>query len=328
MSSTCLQCEEIFANKQIKLKCCVCSLLWHTECVLGPGLSLNASEKLKQWSCPLCFIPSRKVRQQIIDKKNEPENLAEVLVKLEDLDKKIIPKVESAIKSAIQDQFTNSCTPQMQKWSDLFKKERSETAKVVSEKNSKAIAEAVILTKQRIDSDSLEREKRKCNIVIRDIEESKSTLISEKIEDDKNITIELLNIEQKEIVNIRRAGRVRTDGSNRPLIVTVSTPELANDLHNYGRGSKRTRDSRIFWINPDLIQADRVANYKSRLIARQKKNTHKDKEALNLTPQSIQFLHNPPSRLGTTRRDLPTIPYQSNQTVASPFISELLKKHK
>ena len=187
------------------------------------------------------------------------------------------------------------------------------------------------MTKEKIDSDTLEREKRRCNIIIREIGESKATLISDKIEEDRRRAIEILNIQDKEILNVRRAGRSRVDGSIRPLILTVSTPELANDLHNYGRGQKRVNDLGTFWINPDLIQADRVANYKVRVLARQKRNALKEKEIItntfNTPNRSIQITQNHSSRPVTARRGLPAIPIQHRQTDASPLIFDLQKKH-
>ena len=53
----------------------------------------------------------------------------------------------------------------------------------------------------------------------------------------------------------------------------LASPELARTKHDYGKGRPiRDKEGRniLYWVNPDLIKADRFANYKARL-ARPKK---------------------------------------------------------
>ena len=217
----------------------------------------------------------------------------------------------STLERSLQERENRNC-----------EKERTETARIITESNTKVIKEAVDRSKENIDCDSVEREKRRCNVLIRGITEPESKTISEKIKEDKHKSLELLNVKSDDIISVRRVGRIKTDGSFRPLVITLTTPELANNLHNYGRGQRCKNSSGIYWINADLIPADRLANYKARQLLKQKKNQqilrNQEISTPNKTDSNIVF-----SRPTTVRRGLPAIP---TQTEASPFITELLKK--
>ena len=57
------------------------------------------------------------------------------------------------------------------------------------------------------------------------------------------------------------------------MIITVESPELAAHLHNYGRGWKaRDQYNNIYWVNPDLIKTDRIAGYKARKLAKERRS--------------------------------------------------------
>ena len=89
------------------------------------------------------------------------------------------------------------------------------------------------------------------------------------MEHDKDFVLRLLDIREDQLINVSRAGppigSLRNDRrTTRPLIITVSTPEMAAYLHNYGRGWRIASRNGVFWVNPDLIKADRIANAKAR----------------------------------------------------------------
>ena len=44
----------------------------------------------------------------------------------------------------------------------------------------------------------------------------------------------------------------------------VKNPETAKCLHKYGNGQKVIYDETECWINPDLTQSERQANFKAR----------------------------------------------------------------
>ena len=86
-----------------------------------------------------------------------------------------------------------------------------------------------------------------------------------------------LGLANEDIEYVRRVGKLPNDESPgpRPLVITVRTPEMAAALHGHGRGRKFTDNVSGVdtWCNPDLIAADRKANY----LARQERNKRKQK---------------------------------------------------
>lgn len=151
---------------------------------------------------------------------------------------------------------------------------RREIAETIQNNNRTVMSEVVRTSKMQMDDDAVAREARKCSLIIRDVTESDSHSQNERIHQDREFAGMLFDIHQNRIVKVVRAGPPITDAANdrrvtRPMIVTVESPELAAQLHNHGRGW-RARDTygNIYWVNPDLIKADREAAYHARMAAR------------------------------------------------------------
>ena len=202
---------------------------------------------------------------------------------LETIDKKLSElRVDMEVKiGAVAQEVETKQDAQIKKWTDMFKKEKEERAQQpVEEVVTKIIEES----KQRMDSDHMEREKRKKNIVLSDLEESTAESGEERIEEDKVNALALLGIAEEDVEFMKRAGAPRTpnpeiDGDiprPRPLLITVRTQEIAQALHNNGRGRKfedpGADEDKHHWCNPDLIQADRRANY----LARQQRSRRRE----------------------------------------------------
>lgn len=87
----------------------------------------------------------------------------------------------------------------------------------------------------------------------------------------------------EDIISVTRAGPPIGKGVNkerkepRPLIITVKTPELARQLHDYGSGLKIVADGKEYYVNQDLILADRIAGYKARQEKKRIAAERKDK---------------------------------------------------
>ena len=198
----------------------------------------------------------------------------------EKINNKVVQEIKE-IKDAMKEQTTKTT----RSWADLFKTNQNETKKVIeetiNEKQTTLVKEALDSSRQKMDSDHVERERRKTNVIIKDVPESMASNIGERIKADRQVIIEILNVTDDEIYKVVRAGppsKDNTSRKSRPLIVTMSTPELACSLHDYGRGRKVTNQGtrEELWINPDLILADRVANYNARLARRKPKMVQQD----------------------------------------------------
>ena len=132
---------------------------------------------------------------------------------------------------------------------------------------------------QKIDSDQLEREKRKRNVVFSGVPESSSATASGRLKSDMKKVEKIIEPEEDGLViTCHRAGK-KIDGKDRLLIVTMATPELAQIVHGYGSGRKCLAEkNRVIWCNPDLIKADRIANYNARKQQREKRAQLADKK--------------------------------------------------
>lgn len=174
--------------------------------------------------------------------------------------------------------------PLKKQWSDLFKSVKGDVKVQVAQsfndsfssvlkQNQKEIVET---TKAQQDEDLIERERRSRNIVLSNVPECQSRDVEVKINDDTERAARLCDIDKSLVIGCFRAGKNRKEDTDnavnakpRPLIVTLSTPNLAKELHNYGNGRMIDRDENI-WVNPDLIYSERKANFSARNRRRQK----------------------------------------------------------
>ena len=192
-------------------------------------------------------------------------------------------KLETAVKVAAKTELEKP------KWSGLLKTNMDKFAEETKQTVEKSMENAVKknegeLLQNTVDKtraiqerNMLDRGRRNRNITIKNLPESKKVRGSEKIADDRETVVKLLerySVTPNEILRVVRAG---IENSNQPriVIVTLATPALAQDLHEYGHGRRvRIMEKNLvkeeYWINEDLIQADRTANYNARKFKREK----------------------------------------------------------
>ena len=264
-------------SKSIRLECKQCHQWWHAKCVSLKGLSKDDLVKLTEWRCPLCYtlpeaIPLGKLEKLV---KTETEKITAQIKKVEvaiagDKLKKTMSDVVKANLTEHVDSFTEALSAN----SDNTRRHIAETIK---QSNEEVVTQACRNSKQLMDNDALAREQRKCNVIIRDITESTRASPRERQEEDLEFTQQLLGVDRDRIIKVIRAGppigsRENDTRLNRPVVITVESPELAAYLHNHGRGWKVRDDyDNTYWVNPDLIQADRKAAFHARKLARRRR---------------------------------------------------------
>ena len=94
------------------------------------------------------------------------------------------------------------------------------------------------------------------------------------------------------IVSCHRAGK-KVDDRPRLLIVTMQSPDLAQTMHCYGSGRKfDTSSGNKIWCNPDLIKADRIANFNARKLQRERReqNGSRNNGMTESTTASLKLL--------------------------------------
>ena len=223
-----------------------------------------------------------KIDEHMTDCKEDILNSVEEKLKSntnEDLTKVIQDSVPAIVKEVVSKSGASAPLEDMvpkiveetgKMWSDLFKTSKEEMKKQTSEaKNqSKILEKSIIAAKQKQAVENIERQKRERNISIKHIPESTKTDLNSQKVDDTAIVSEMLGIAPKDVENTYRVGKVDKNKGPRVLIAVLKSPDIAKLHHNYGRGRPVMYESKKYWINADLIQADREANYQARLRRR------------------------------------------------------------
>ena len=309
-------------KKSFMKQCIKCVRWWHAQCVTLQGLGEKELNLLKTWVCPLCYT----LPEGVVNGNQQNVSKTDIETVVQSQTNKIIKEIKSVkaavitkdnlkelVAATLKNELDKNLDEQSNKWSNVLQDNREETSRVISqtinENNSRVIHEVVNNSKQQMDADQRERDLRKCNVVINDLGESTARLTNDKVREDLNRACQVLGVEQDEIVKVWRSGPPKQGERPRPrsLIVTVINPELANQLHDYGRGVKRvcTSDRHLkFWVNPDLIKADRDANFNAREAARARarERGHQRQPRIEVGRRNMSPVSPRSSRLGSPAR--------------------------
>ena len=278
------------------MTCSECKRDWHSGCVGLEGLTQSLSDKIKSWKCPLCFQFTPEIKEKlgaevqtqklVIGEDNVAKEIyKEILDIKEILINRVVPntdKIEAVsinASSAVKETLVENMARQTQTWADVVANKQEIAQKslerAINTEQRKIVTEAMDTSRQKGERDRVEREKRKSNVVIRDLPESTESSNEAKKAHDKDRVVDIMDIDPEYVLNVYRAGAPKSN-QNRPIIITLTSPEVASDLHNHGRGNRRENldGSLFYWINADLIQADRIANFNAREEARNRRQPH------------------------------------------------------
>lgn len=204
---------------------------------------------------------------------------------------KIVPTITASVKSALGSTVTDckvaaeaaqkeiktyarAATEKQRTLFQDFERKTSEKSKALAKEVVNETAQhAVAAGMQKIDCDNLEREKRRCNVMIKNVPESTSTDNKVRNREDRVFVVKTIGINADDIEAVFRAGTLldrdgKPRGAPRPLIVVLCDEEEADYWCCDGRGFE-TEDG--YWVNRDLCKADRVANF----LARKQRNARK-----------------------------------------------------
>ena len=131
-------------------------------------------------------------------------------------------------------------------------------------------------------------QKRKRNVVIKNIKESNFKDRKDRIAEDLESVWEVVGqivVDRDDIWKVTRVGTRPEQGKStegakpRPVIIEMATPHAASELCMYGSGRriyfKDTKEE--YWVNAHRIQADRDADYRAREEARKQKRIRDEK---------------------------------------------------
>ena len=308
--------------------CSGCLRNWHSACVGLQGLTQSITAKIgpSPWKCPCCFKFSPQIRAKLGISEIEPEsstsesegeshegdeNVTNLMHRdIKEIKRILINKVvpntngdNASIK--IRDTLNENLRRQTQSWSELWIDKQAQSQKKIEEaiiEQQRQVVDNIDTSRMKQERDHIEREKRKRNVVIRYIPESKKQSYRDQKEEDIKTVSEIMDLDLEYIVDVRRAGPPKPN-YDRNVIITLSTPDLAGEMCNYGKGRRQENDdgSVFFWINADLIQADRTANYNARVTARNRRQNHHHRERSSSQRQNEDV--RPDQDLPNRRRD-------------------------
>ncbi|KAL5260243.1 hypothetical protein ACHWQZ_G010385 [Mnemiopsis leidyi] len=233
-------CKE-YKDEELSLECDSCHKYWPLCCVGFKGMDMNMVALLANWKCPDCFT----CPHSYLDRPSTPSSV------------KAMEDIKDVVKSyaAVTQESQNKVIQQ-----------------AAVAQSSKTVVESVV---RQLDADKVEREKRRCNVVVLSaLEPKKESSTEEKKKEDMQFCSRVLEIPLTDIEVCWRAGKVDESKPEycRPLIIKLKDEELVKEWTKDGKGHKTVSG---YWINKDLCAADRKANFLSREERRkrvQKKN--------------------------------------------------------
>ena len=256
-----------YIEDELSLGCENCHKFWHLCCVGLSGLEEKMVGLLQNWMCQDCYT----CPHSYVDKAQKPSTTSDcstIKVMVRDELHAIQPVIKATIESAVQSVMSNSvCSKEdikdvVKSYADVAKEAQKEVIEQAAvAQSSKTVVESVV---RQLDADKIEREKRRCNVVVLNAPEpNKESSTEDKKKEDKEFCKNVLEIPLEDIEACWRAGKI--DQSNpdycRPLVIKMKNERLANEWTKDGKGHKTANGH---WINKDLCAADRKANFLSR----------------------------------------------------------------
>ena len=179
----------------------------------------------------------------------------------------IQPVIKVTVENAIRKLVTESiCSADDMKevvksYAEVKEQQRRVIEEAALAKSSKDVVESVV---RQLDSDKIEREKRKLNVVVLDVPEPPETPSSgQKNKLDTDFCRVKLGMDSEDFDKCWRAGKVDSSRKDycRPLIIKMADMAIVNEWTRNGKGLQTESGH---WINNDLCSADRRANFLAR----------------------------------------------------------------
>ena len=209
-----------------------------------------------------------KIKQEL-QKSTESELKGEITMSdIKEAVKELLPDVvKETVAVALKDKkIINTYAEALTKTQDKVVKKAGDA---FDNSLEKALVKNQRKTNERANVEEYERRNRARNVVITGIPESTSEESADRIAHDKAAIVTECTIDGNMIERCYRAGRVHEQGLRpskpRPLVVVLSKPQLAQELHGYGTGQKIANE---IWINPDLTRSERTVAYNARRARR------------------------------------------------------------
>ena len=261
----------LYISKEVSVECDSCKRFWHLCCVGLKGLTDEMVKSLDRWDCPDCFVCLYSSRVTTAIAGTTPGSSSGECGTMRVVLKEELHLIQPVIRATVADAVRRSIHGSVCSKDDVENVVKSyadatkESQKMVLEESTKANSSQIVVEKvvRKLDSDKIEREKRKANIVVMKVPESKMASSGQKLADDKKFCYEELGMAEEDIESCWRAGKLDTSKPDycRPLVIKLKDDETADEWTRNGRGFKTESG---YWVNRDLCDADRKANFQAR----------------------------------------------------------------
>lgn len=258
-----LRCGKQVKDKDKGLQCDLCMRWYHSHCqdVMGKTYEVLQQSNLA-WVCDRCKQKLPFLRKCVV----LGEGILDSSTHLERIEKKLDDlKAEVGKQENIEKKLDGLKT-------EVDKQERIERKiddlKAKDTARNTNIPQVIQDCIKKAEENKKDEDKRKCNVVVTNLEESHAEQSSERMEEDVKTFTDLvknvlrLNVEVKKAV---RAGAKRDD-KPRPLIITLESEAIKWDVLKQGKALREVDDEQLrkVYINPDLPKEERERLWKVR----------------------------------------------------------------
>ena len=262
------------------ITCVSCDQCFHCNCVGLAGLKQNSVDNILSWKCHSCFKPNFDYK---LGSKNEHIDLRAIVQEevknacattVKDL---VVSATHEAVGKATEglvEKVSKKTNESVKTFAEVTLGKSKEAQKKIIEDVKEATASTVVIGEvcRKMDSDQVERERRKCNVIINKVPESNGSFTGKERRDhDVKYLCENLDMNMGVIKTCFRVGASvkNAEGiiSPRPLVVVMKDEETAQYWHDYGRGYHFENPD--LWVNPDLCRTDRHTHF----LMRQERRT-------------------------------------------------------
>ena len=233
--SKCQICSVVVRHDEKAVNCNKCKFWFHANCINMPNNEYNALKKTAKvknsmWFCDKCVTD---VTTMVDDPTADPVN-------------KLLSRI-------------NTLEHTIQRLEHLLQVVQS--GQLSYDENFDDIIERKV--KEYLD-ESKEIDKRKMNLIVNGIAESRSTESRERIEDDRNEVKNIfrsLGVEPDDISDLTvRLGKVSERFPNRSLLISVKSLKTKGDLMKAQVGFRQRNPTKRLYISPDLSPRQREDN--------------------------------------------------------------------
>ena len=246
--------------------CDTCSQWLHCNCVGLKGLKTTALRTLKNWECPRCIVSPYTLGQSELEESPIRAELQTACNVLKSVMKDELRAAVNVLKETVAEAAENAvCKATPNVVSGVVEQTQSHVAKsyaaaVNDQSTVKASQIVVEEVTRKMDSDKVERERRRLNVIVMKVPESQAPSPGQRRADDMKFCYEQLGMERTDINKVWRAGKKNSEDEEyfRPLVIQLVDEATVEYWTDSGKGFQTDTG---FWVNKDLCEADRKANF-------------------------------------------------------------------